>query len=73
MIVIGTVRDTPGRTRRFVIAAALSLGVLAAQAPDTSAAEDKKLLLWMDNSFTGLYGTGFEIDEEHRFQSGRRP
>ena len=61
--VIDTVRDTAGRTRRFVIAAALSLGVLAAQAPDASAAEDKKLLLWMDNSFTGLYGAGFEIDD----------
>ena len=50
MNVINTVRDTAGRTRRFVIAAALSLGVLAAQAPDTSAAEDKKLLQWMDSS-----------------------
>lgn len=63
MNVIDAVRDTAGRTRRFVIAAALSLGVLAAQAPDASAAEDKKLLLWMDNSFTGLYGAGFEIDD----------
>ena len=50
MNVINTVRDTPGRTRRFVIAAALSLGVLTVQAPDTSAAEDKKLLQWMDSS-----------------------
>ena len=50
MNVIDTVRDTAGRTRRFVIAAALSLGVLAAQAPDASAAEDKKLLQWMDSS-----------------------
>jgi len=61
--VIDTVRDTAGRTRRFVIAAALSLGVLAAQAPDASAAEDKKLLLWMDNSYSVLYGAGFEIDD----------
>jgi len=63
MNVIDTVRDTAGRTRRFVIAAALSLGVLAAQAPDASAAEDKKLLLWMDNSFSVLYGAGFKIDD----------
>ena len=63
MNVIDAVRDTAGRTRRFVIAAALSLGVLAAQSPDASAAEDKKLLLWMDNSFSVLYGAGFEIDD----------
>ncbi len=50
MNVINTVRDTAGRTQRFIIAASLSLGVLAAQAPDASAAEDKKLLQWMDSS-----------------------
>ncbi len=67
--VIDTVRDAAGRTLRFVIAAALSLGVLAAQAPDVaqapdaSAAKEKKLLLWMDNSFSGLYGAGFKIDD----------
>ncbi len=63
MIVIDTVRDTAGRTRRFVIAAAFSLGVLAALTPDARAEEDKKLLLWMDNSFSVLYGAGFEIDD----------
>jgi len=60
---IDTVRHTTGRTQWFVIAAALSLGVLAAQTPDASAAEDEKLLLWMDNSYSTLYGGGFEIDD----------
>ncbi len=66
---IDSVRDIAGRKRRFVIATALSLAVLAAQAPvaaqapDASAAESKKLLLFMDNSFSGLYGAGFEIDD----------
>ena len=67
MNVIETVRDTAGHTQRFVIAAALSLGVLAAQTPDVSAADDKKMLLWMDNSYSVLYGTGFEIDPEDQW------
>lgn len=64
MNVIDTVRETAVHMRRFVIAATLSLGVLAALAPDASAAENKKLLLWTDNSFSVLYGSGFEIDDE---------
>jgi len=67
MSVIDKVVHTAGRTQRLVIAAALSLGVLAAQTPDASAAEDKKLLLWMDNSYSMLYGTGFEIDGEDQW------
>ena len=67
MNIIETVRDTAGHTQRFVIAAALSLVVLAAQTPDASAAEDEKSLLWMDNSYSVLYGTGFEIDPEDQW------
>ena len=67
MNVIDTVRHTAGRTQRLVIAAALSLGVLAAQTPDAVAAEDKKWLLWMDNSYSMLVGGGFEIDDAEQW------
>ncbi|MCZ6719086.1 MAG: hypothetical protein O6944_08065 [Gammaproteobacteria bacterium] len=47
----------------FLVAATL----LWSTASGAAAAGDKKLLLWMDNSITGLVGGGFEIDDGDQY------
>ncbi len=50
------------------IAAVLAVATLLwVSATGPTAAGDKKPLLWMDNSITGLAGSGFEIDDGDQF------
>ncbi len=51
-----------GNSRRVsgILAAAMLLWVMATGA---AVAAEKELLLWMDNSVTGLAGAGFEVDD----------
>ena len=52
---------------RSVLGVFVAAALLWLMATSAAAAADKKLMLWMDNSITGLAGGGFEVDDGDQF------